>query len=80
MITINLTKSKAIAHDARRIARAKEFEPYDTIIMKQIPGNDLIKAETARQAIREKYAVIQMQMDASEDVAALTALVVALQK
>ena len=68
MITINLDKAKIIAHTARRDARAKEFEPYDAVIMKQIPGNDFTQAEAARQAIREKYAALQTQMDAATTV------------
>lgn len=64
-IVINLDKAKAIAHEKRRTARAEEFKPYDEIIMKQIPGNDYTQAEAARQAIRDKYAVLQTQMDAA---------------
>lgn len=74
MITINMTKAKAIAHDARRAARAAEFEPYDAIIMKQIPGNDAAAAEAKRQKIREKYAALQIQMDAAKDVHQLKSL------
>jgi hypothetical protein len=66
MIQINMTKAKAIAHDARRAARAKEFEPHDAVIMKQIPGNDAAVAEAERQKIREKYAALQAQMDAAQ--------------
>ena len=29
MITINLDKAKAIAHDKRRVKRAEEIGPYD---------------------------------------------------
>ena len=65
MITINLNKAKAIAHDARRAARAAEFAPHDEVIMKQIPGVDAQAAEAARQAIRDKYAALQAQMDAA---------------
>lgn len=64
-IVINLDKAKAIAHEKRRTARAEEFKPLDEIIMKQIPGNDYTQAEVARQAIRDKYAVLQTQMDAA---------------
>lgn len=74
MITINLDKAKAIAHDKRRAARAAEFEPLDAIIMKQIPGNDLAQAEVERQTIRDKYAVLQAQMDAAQTVEELKAL------
>lgn len=65
MIVVNIDKAKAIAHDMRRSARSEQFKPYDEIIMKQIPGADAQAAESARQAIREKYAAIQAQIDAS---------------
>lgn len=63
MITIDMTKAKEIAHQRRRDARDKEFKPHDEIIMKQIPGVDPAQAELARQAIREKYADLQTQID-----------------
>lgn len=65
MIKINIDKAKAIGHDIRRAARAEEFKPYDEVIMKQIPGKDAQAAEAARQAIREKYAAVQAQIDAA---------------
>ena len=65
MITINLTKAKAIAHDRRRVARTEEFKPHDEIIMKQIPGADNAAAEAARAAIRAKYADMQSQIEAA---------------
>lgn len=64
-IVIDLTKAKAIGHDIRRAARAEEFKPHDELIAKQIPGVDAQAAEAARQAIREKYAAIQTQIDAA---------------
>jgi len=64
MITINITKAKAIGHDMRRAARAQEFAPYDEAIAKQIPGQ-AEGAEAARQVIREKYAAIQTAIDAA---------------
>jgi hypothetical protein len=64
MITINITKAKAIGHDMRRAARAEEFKPFDEAIAKQIPGAS-DGAETARQVIRDKYAVIQTNIDAA---------------
>lgn len=66
MITININKAKAIAHDMRRAARAEEFKPYDDVIAKQIPGVDTQTIEAARQAIRDKYAGIQIQIDAAQ--------------
>ena len=71
MITIDLTKAKEIAHEKRRAARAEEFEPHDEVIMKQIPGNDMAEAETARQAIRDKYETIQADIESAEDVVEL---------
>lgn len=73
MIQINMTKAKAIAHDARRAARAKEFEPFDNAIAKQIPGQ-ADGAETKRQKIRDKYTAIQAQMDAAQTPDQLKAL------
>jgi hypothetical protein len=67
MIVINLDKAKGIAHEKRRAARAAEFEPYDNAIAKQIPGQ-MEGAEAARQAIRDKYAALQAQMDAAATV------------
>lgn len=64
MILINIDKAKAIGHDIRRKAREKEFAPYDAAIAKQIPGQ-IDGAEAARQVIRDKYAVIQAQIDAA---------------
>jgi hypothetical protein len=63
MITVNINKAKAIGHDMRRAARTEEFKPYDEAIAKQIPGTE--GAEAARQAIREKYATIQTNIDAA---------------
>ena len=64
MIIINIDKAKTIAHDMRRAARAEEFKPYDEAIAKQIPGQ-MEGAEAARQAIREKYVGIQVDIDAA---------------
>ena len=66
MITVNITKAKVIAHDARRIARTKEFEPFDNVIMKQIPGADAAAAEQSRKDIRVKYALIQEAIDQAQ--------------
>ena len=68
MITINITKAKAIAHDKRREARTEEFKPYDEVIMKQIPGVDSTAAESARAAIRTKYTEMQTAIDSATTV------------
>jgi hypothetical protein len=65
MITINMSKAKAIGHDMRRAARAQEFQPLDEQIMKQIPGTDVQAIEAERQVIRDKYAAMQSQIDAA---------------
>jgi hypothetical protein len=74
MISIDMTKAKDIAHEKRRAARAEEFKPHDEVIMKQIPGVDAQQAEAARQAIREKYASLQAQMDSAQTADELKAL------
>ena len=67
-IVIDITKAKAITHDARRVARAAEFAPLD--IKASIPS-EAVAAEEARAAIRTKYADMQTAVDAAADVAAL---------
>lgn len=62
MIKINLDKAKAIGHDMRRAARSEEFKPLD--IKATIPS-EAAAAEEARQAVREKYAAIQAEIDAA---------------
>lgn len=62
MIVINITKAKNIAHDARRAARSSEFAPLD--IKATIPS-EATEAEAARQAVREKYSVMQTAIDAA---------------
>lgn len=75
MIRINIDKAKVVAHDMRRAARAEEFAPLD--IKATIPS-EAAAAEAARQAIREKYAVMQTAIDAASDVASLKTIVEAL--
>ena len=64
-IVIDVNKAKTIAHDMRRAAREEEFKPLDAVIMKQIPGVDAAQAEADRQAIRDKYAAMQADIDAA---------------
>jgi len=68
----NINKCKAIAHDCRRAARAAEFAPLDIEVT--IPAK-AAQAETARQAIRERYAVMQEQIDAAQTVDELKAII-----
>lgn len=61
-IVIDVNKAKAIGHDMRRAARSAEFAPLD--IKATIPS-EAEAAEVERQAIREKYAAMQDQIDAA---------------
>jgi hypothetical protein len=72
MITINLDKAKNIAHDKRRAARSAEFAPLD--IKATIPA-EAQAAETARQAIRDKYATMQNDINDAVDLDALKQIV-----
>lgn len=63
MITINVDKAKGIAHEIRRAERAKEFAPLD--VQATVPAL-AEQAEASRQAIREKYAVMQFGIDAAQ--------------
>jgi len=72
MITVNIDKAKAIVHDKRRAARAAEFAPLD--IKATIPS-EAVAAEAARQAIRDKYAAIQSDIDSAPGVPELSLIV-----
>lgn len=65
MIAINIDKAKGIGHDIRRQKRAEEFAPLDKVIAAQIPGTDFAAIEAERQAIRDRYAAVQEQVDAA---------------
>ena len=65
MITININKAKAIAHDKRREARSAEFAPLD--IKATIPS-EAVAAEAARALIRTKYAAMQIAIDSATTV------------
>ena len=71
-IVIDITKAKAITHDARRAARSAEFAPLD--IKATIPS-EAAAAEEARAAIRTKYADMQTAVDIATDVATLKIIV-----
>ena len=67
----DLDQCRDIGHDIRRTMRAEEFQPFDEIIAKQIPGLDAAEAEANRQAIRKKYALVQVAIEASKDADAI---------
>ena len=62
MIAVNIEKAKSIAHDKRREARAEEFKQLD--IQATIPSM-ADQAEAERQVVREKYTVMQTEIDAA---------------
>jgi hypothetical protein len=66
MIVVNMNKAKAIGHEIRRSKREEEFAPLDAVIMKQIPGKDAQAAESERQAIRDKYAAVQADIEVAK--------------
>ena len=70
-ITVDMTKAKVIAHDARRVSRNKQFAPLD--IKATIPAESTA-AEAARAVIRTTDAALQVSMEATTDAAALKAL------
>ena len=71
MIKINLDKAKEITHEVRRTERTKEFAPLD--IQATIPSM-AVEAEAKRQAIRDKYADIQVNIDNAQNDVELKAI------
>ncbi len=65
MIKINTDRARAIAHDMRRAARAAEFAPLDEQLALRLSGTDPQAVEAARQEVRDKYAVVQAEIDAA---------------
>lgn len=76
MITVNIDKARTIAHDKRRAARSAEFAPLD--IKATIPS-EAVAAEAARQAIRDKYAALQIDIDSAPGIPELKLVVDGLQ-
>jgi hypothetical protein len=74
MITINIVKARVITHEFRRKRRSWEFAPLDSLIASNIPGTDPQAIEAQRQQIRDKYAVIQVQIDEAQTPQELTAI------
>lgn len=62
MIHIDMDKARKIGHEIRRAKRAAEFAPLD--VKATIPA-EAASAESDRQAVREKYAAVQEQIDAA---------------
>lgn len=64
-IGVSMDKAKGIAHERRRAKRAAEFAPLD--VEATIPAK-AAAAEAARQAVRDKHAIIQDSIDAAKTV------------
>lgn len=73
VVTHDMPKCKAIAHERRRDHRSAEFAPLD--IEATIPAK-AAQAEAARQAIRDKYDAMQAAIDAARSVEELKAVLV----
>lgn len=63
MIKIDVNKAKAISHDIRRDKRQEEFEPYDKQVIIPFLAES---AEVKRQEIRDKYEIIQKDIDSAK--------------
>lgn len=68
MIKVNIDKAKQITHDARRAARSEEFKPLDVLATNPSMNGP---AEIARQSVRDKYAVLQDQIDSCKHIESL---------
>ena len=64
MIKINMSKAKEITHTVRREARATEFAPLGQEININIANpTKITEVEAQRQVVRDKYAVVQTNID-----------------
>jgi hypothetical protein len=62
MIKVDVNKAKDITHEKRRAKRSEEFAPLD--VQATIPTK-AVEAEAARQAIRDKYDAMQVEIDSA---------------
>lgn len=61
----NAEAAKIIAHEIRRQTRDGEFEPLDKQVTIVFADTEkLAEVESQRQAIRDKYAALQIELDA----------------
>lgn len=72
-IKTDIPKAKEVAHKQRRAMRAKEFGPLD--VKATIPL-EAEQAEADRQAVREKFAVMQTSIDDAKTESALRSILV----
>lgn len=67
-VIIDVEKAKSIAHSRRRLQRDIELRPFDEIISKQIPGISTDLVEAKRQKIRDKYSLLQENINKASTV------------
>lgn len=72
MIQVDMLKAKEIAHNKRRAARALEFAPLDVQVTIPTMAE---QAEAKRAEIRDKYDVIQVQINDADSVDVLKEIV-----
>lgn len=65
IISVDLSKYREWVHGLRRAARAMEFKPWDLKVT--IPAEQAT-AEAAREEIRERYSLIQLEIDYADTV------------
>ena len=76
IVVIDINKAKEITHNKRREARAGEFKPLDEAITINIANPDKVaEIEAERQAIRDKYAEIQININACTTTDELKAII-----
>ena len=63
MISINMDKAKDIAHNQRRTVREELFKPLDVQATIPMYAND---TETQRQTIRDKFDILQSDIDLAQ--------------
>ncbi len=71
MISVNMTKAKAIAHVERKANRDLKMKPLDIEVT--IPAK-ATEAEAARQVIRDENALVQANIDSAVDDVELKAM------
>ena len=71
-VVVPLDLAKEAAHDIRRALRDIEMAPLDVKV--GVPSQ-AVQAELERKNIRDKYADIQNQVDAANDVSTLKAVI-----
>jgi len=69
-VDVDLPEAKLIAHDKRRVKRSEEYKVVDTDNMNVVVTP---AAQSQRDAIKNKYDKIQIDLDNAEDVSALKA-------